>query len=175
MTIAYHAELRAKIIMPVPMARYDPARGLPGTQIWHKTFTLPEGSYLFSTYGNTIIRHAARARPGDGWKDYAMAANTRVALFSAADVASLPAVGTPPPEHIILSLRGKNISSGTDHYADLSADSQRTLNVGPAGWAFRVELWGQTDSDAWDTDGLGELGPYNCGNTHQFNIKVETL
>lgn len=191
MTIAYHKELRGSITADMPLAAYDPPTNRWGTQVWHDTFTLQPGSYLMKTDGHTMIKHRAIPHPdryarhpvekfllwGVDGDCYAIYANTRIVLFSAANVASLPPVGTVPPESIVLAIHGNNIRDAQQHYALLPADSTRVLNVvASTGWAFRIEMWAASGSDGvLDVDNLGALSGYNAPNIHQFNIKVETL
>lgn len=167
--IAFHAERRAAFAGVVPLARYEPDRGLWGTPLWHIAFELPEGSFLLQTSGHTLIKHLYIPHPQG--IEYGLYANCRVALFSAPTPAQLVPAGTVPPEQNVLSLEGMNIRDSIDHYANVPATSQKVISGG----AYRIELWCSSGTDAWDVDGLGGIGSYNAGNVHQFNVKVTRL
>ena len=165
--ILFHAERRGSFTGDIPLARYEPTRCLWGTLIWHITFELPS-SGLLQTSGHSLIRHRCIPLPNTTDTNYAIYANTRIALFSAPLIAQLPEEGTAPGESQIISLEGMNIRDCINHCANVPASSQAQLTGG----AYRIELWAASGTDAWDIDGLGALADYNCGNVHQFNVLV---
>lgn len=172
--IVFQAERRAALSSDLPLHRYELNSSRNGTQIWEIAFELPSGSYLLQTSGHTLIKHVGIPISGYGGNgtDYAIYANCRVALFTAATLGALPEVGTAPSAGDVVAVIGLNILNQAAHYGLIPTNTQKVITGG----AYRVELWCAAGSDADDNaDGLGAMGAYNAGNTHQFNVKVETL
>lgn len=170
--IAFHAERRASFSGVIPLARYEPERSLWGTRIWAVEFTLDPGEYLLQTGGRTLITHLALPLPGTNDTSYAIYGNCRVVLWGASTADQLPPDGTIPPESLVIALDGENIRDHIAHYANVNAAAQKQIS---GGVAYRVEVWCASGTDAWDVDGLGGLKDYNCGNIHQFNVRVDRL
>lgn len=194
MTILRREE-RANLGSPgvaIPLNRWDPTLTPPawGTNLWAfdtlkdmddnvVDFCVPAGKVgLLEVSGRMFIRNKCTPlpsgiTPNPGYSDfgYGLYANARVILHGPATTKSgLPTLAaTPTPTECMLS--GQNISNFVDHYANIPLSLQKRLLPG----YYALELWCSAGTDLWDVDGLGELGPFNCGNTDQLNVKLEII